>query len=46
MHIIWTITGKKQSAQGGYNGEIYQKLAELSDKSELIFEENHKKLME
>jgi hypothetical protein len=46
MHIIWTITGKKQSAQGGYNGEIYQKLAELSDKSELIFEENYKKLME
>ena len=46
MHIIWTLTGKKQSAEGGYNGEIYKTLAELSDKSEFLFEQNYKLLME
>jgi len=46
MHIIWTLTGKKQSAEGGYNGDIYKKLAEMSDKSEFIFERNYQQLME
>jgi len=46
MHIIWTLTGKKQSAEGGYNGDIYRKLAEISGKSELLFEQNYQQLME
>ncbi len=46
MHIIWTLTGKKQSAEGGSNSEVYKKLAELSDKNEFIFKNNYDMLME
>lgn len=46
MHIIWTLTGKKQPVEGGYNDEIYKKLADMSGKSEFIFENNYKSLME
>lgn len=46
MHIIWTLTGKKQSAEGGDNSDIYKKLADISNKAEIIFEQNYKSLME
>jgi len=46
MHIIWTLTGKKQSAEGGNNDEIYKKLADLSGKTEFNFEQNYNLLMD
>jgi hypothetical protein len=46
MHIIWTLTGKRQSAEGGNNDEIYLKLADMSGKAEFIFQQNYKLLME
>lgn len=46
MHITWTITGKKQSVQGGYNGDIYRKLADMANKAEFIFEDNYNRIMD
>ena len=45
-HIIWTLTGKKQAVEGGYNGEIYRMMAYLSNKPEIIFEQNFNKILE
>ncbi|MFT5162450.1 MAG: hypothetical protein ACI9FJ_001026 [Alteromonadaceae bacterium] len=38
--IIWTLTGKKQSVLGGDNSQIYNQLADMADKAEIIFENN------
>ncbi len=40
VYVIWTLTGKKQSVLGGDNRKIYQQLAELADKVDVIFENN------
>lgn len=45
-HLVWTITGKKQSVQGGDNTAIYKALAELCGKPEVIFETNYRQLLD
>lgn len=44
-NIVWTITGKKQSVLGGDNSAIYEKLADIADKPEIIFADNFNRLM-
>ena len=44
-HLIWTLTGKKQSVFGGDNTIVYQQLAELSNKPEILFENNFNEII-
>jgi len=40
-HVIWTLTGKKQSIYGGDNTDVYRQLEDLSGKPEIIFEQKY-----
>ncbi|WP_339145144.1 hypothetical protein [Pseudoalteromonas galatheae] len=42
-NVIWTLTGKKQSVLGGDNTKIFEQLADISNKPELVFENNFNK---
>jgi hypothetical protein len=45
-HVIWTLTGKKQSIFGGDNSQIYRQLADVSGKPEIIFEQCFNRVIE
>ena len=46
MHIIWTLTGKRQSVYGGDNTLIYEKLADMSGKPECVFEQKYAEMLQ
>lgn len=45
-NCIWVVTGKRQSVFGGDNTRVYEILADMSGKTEGVFEASYQKMLQ